>query len=56
MDTLAFYTGGLLAMPHQYGQKSGLRHHRDARTLPPRTFLNKGFRLWYFWVEHTRQQ
>ena len=31
-------------------QKSGLRHHRDARTLRPRTFLNTAFWLWYFWV------
>ena len=38
------------------GQKSGLRHHRDARTLRLRTFLNAAFRLWYFWVERTRKQ
>src|SRR6188508_2321576 len=50
MDTRPFYTGGLLGEPHQYGRKIVLRHHRDARTLEPRTFLNTVIWLWYFWV------
>src|SRR5690349_1464492 len=50
MDTRPFYTGGLLGEPHQDGRKTALRHHHDARTLWPRTFLNMVFWLWYFWV------
>jgi hypothetical protein len=56
MDTRSFYTAGLLAMPHQYGRKSGFRHHPDARKLRPRTFLNGPNRLWYFWVERIFKQ
>src|SRR6187549_3372080 len=57
MDTRAFYTGGLLVMPHQYGRKTALRHHPDARTLRPRTFLNTANWLWYFWAEtHTNNE
>ena len=37
-------------VPHQIAPETGLQHHRDARTLRPRTFLNAAFRLWYFWV------
>src|SRR5688572_14409706 len=51
MDTRSFYTGSLLAMPHQYGRESAFRHHRDASRLRPRTFSNLGFWLWYFWPE-----
>jgi hypothetical protein len=52
----SFYTGPLLETAHQIAPKTGPQHHRDARTLRLRTFLNADFRLWYFWLERTRKQ
>src|SRR3954468_15449082 len=48
MDTRPFYTGPLLARPHQIAPETGPQHHPEAPPPTSRTFLNARDALWYF--------